>query len=122
MIKSGRKVAQTYLTPEGPALTKAGGGPFAFCACKHNLYKSHFIFVLHFENLYKSNFIFVSYFKIFTNDISYLFHTFKIFTNPISNLSHILREVVKKNPGYFTVRLTVRVDPPPYGQLICVFF
>ena len=35
-----------------------------------------------------------------------------------------LREVVKKN-GYFTVRLTVRVDPPPpppYGQLFCDFF
>ena len=31
-----------------------------------------------------------------------------------------LREVVKKK-GYLTVRLTVRVDPPPYGQLICVF-
>ena len=28
----------------------------------------------------------------------------------------------QKKPGYFTVRLTVRVDPPPYGQLICVFF
>ena len=29
----------------------------------------------------------------------------------------------KKN-GYFTVRLTVRVDPPPppYGQLFCDFF
>ena len=29
----------------------------------------------------------------------------------------------KKKHGYFTVRLTVRVDPPrpPYGQLICVF-
>ena len=34
-----------------------------------------------------------------------------------------LREFVKKN-GYFTVRLTVRVDPtaPPYGQLFCDFF
>ena len=28
----------------------------------------------------------------------------------------------KKNNGYFTVRLIVRFDPPPYGQLICVFF
>ena len=29
-----------------------------------------------------------------------------------------LREAVKKKPGYFTVRLNVRVDPspPPYGQ------
>ena len=35
-----------------------------------------------------------------------------------------VREVVKKN-GYFTVRLTVRVDPPhppPSGQLFCDFF
>ena len=24
--------------------------------------------------------------------------------------------------GYLTVRLTVRVDPPPYGQLFCDFF
>ena len=28
---------QTYFTPEGPALTKAGGGPFAFCACKYQI-------------------------------------------------------------------------------------
>ena len=27
-----------------------------------------------------------------------------------------------KKIGYLTVRLTVRVDPPPYGQLFCVFF
>ena len=39
------------------------------------------------------------------------------------NFSVFLREVVKKKNGYFTVRLTVRVGPPPpYGQLICVFF
>ena len=32
-----------------------------------------------------------------------------------------LREVVKKN-GLFTVRLTVRVEPPlPYGQLFVIF-
>ena len=30
--------------------------------------------------------------------------------------SPFLREVVKKNPGYFTVRLTVRVDPPTVPQ------
>ena len=35
----------------------------------------------------------------------------------------VLREVVKKN-GLFTVRLTVRVDPPlppPYGQGVVIF-
>ena len=33
----------------------------------------------------------------------------------------ILREVVKK-PGYFMVRLTVRVDPPPsYSQIFLIF-
>ena len=32
-----------------------------------------------------------------------------------------IRGVVKN--GLFTVRLTVRVDPPPpFGQVICVFF
>ena len=29
------------------------------------------------------------------------------------------RDVIKN--GYFTVRLTVRVDPPPYGQLFVIF-
>ena len=33
-----------------------------------------------------------------------------------------LREVVKKNNGYFTLRLIVWVDPPPYGQVFCDFF
>ena len=32
----------------------------------------------------------------------------------------IFREVVKKN-GLFTVRLTVRVYPPPYGQGVVIF-
>ena len=35
-----------------------------------------------------------------------------------------VREVVKKNNGLFTVRLTVRVDPPlppPYGQGFVIF-
>ena len=36
-------------------------------------------------------------------------------------LTHILRRVVKKNNGYFTVRLIVSV-PPPYSQLFVNFF
>ena len=43
----------------------------------------------------------------------------------LDNLRSFIKAVkgsCKKKPGYFTVRLTVRVDPPPYGQLICVFF
>ena len=35
-------------------------------------------------------------------------------------LTTSLREVVEKN-GIFTVRLTVRVDPPPYGQGVVIF-
>ena len=38
-------------------------------------------------------------------------------------LSLLLRGVVKKNNGYFTVRLTVRVDPlPPGRQLFANLF
>ena len=35
----------------------------------------------------------------------------------------MIREAVKKEEEYFTVRLTVRVDPPPlYGQFFVIFF
>ena len=37
------------------------------------------------------------------------------------SLDNQIREVVKKNNGLFTVRLTVRVDPPPYGQGFVIF-
>ena len=33
-----------------------------------------------------------------------------------------LREVVNKKNGYFTVRLTVRVDPPPLRSAVLCFF
>ena len=38
------------------------------------------------------------------------------------NFGRYLREVVKKKNGYFTVRLTVRVDPPPLTVSSFVFF
>ena len=39
-----KKINETYFTPEGPARTKAGGGPFAFCACIRNFCELHFDF------------------------------------------------------------------------------
>ena len=37
-------------------------------------------------------------------------------------LTHILRRDVKKNNGYFTVRLIVSVYPPPLQSAFCNFF
>ena len=51
----------THFTPEGPARTKAGGGPFAFCAWAQNLCRSHFIFVSF------SHFIFGSFLNLCTS-------------------------------------------------------
>ena len=43
-------------------------------------------------------------------------------TNRWPTFSHRVRKAFKNENGKFTVRLTVRVDTPPYGQLFCVFF
>ena len=40
----------------------------------------------------------------------------------VSNILITLREVVKKKNGYFTVRLTIRVGPPPPLTVSCFVF
>ena len=45
--------------------------------------------------------------------LDWIWHISTFFHLPVWHPAFSLREVVKKKPGYFTVRLTVRVDPPP---------
>ena len=50
------------------------------------------------------------------------YHSCDVECNLGLTFNHRLREAVKKKHGYFTVRLTVRVDPPPLTVSCFVFF